>query len=105
MCQWALLGLIPLRGRLGSVLASWQEMNRELNHGQQNNRTFGGGSLFRGTFGNAPSLIDPKQTLRWTSQNTKGVIPKEKDPKLTAGIENIIEQQVVIAALQATNAE
>jgi hypothetical protein len=63
------------------------------------------GLPFRGTFGNAPSLIDPKQTLRWASQNTRGVIPKEKDPKLTAGIEKIVKLQVGIAAMQETNTE
>jgi hypothetical protein len=90
---------------MGSVLASWQEMNIGFNHGQQNNTKVGDGSLFRGTFGNAPSLIDPKQTLRWASQNTRGVIPKEKDRKLTAGIRNIVKLQVEIAALQETNTE
>jgi hypothetical protein len=53
--QQALLVLMPLRGRLGSVLASWQEMNIGFNHGQQNNTPVVGDSLFRGTFGNAPS--------------------------------------------------
>jgi hypothetical protein len=105
MSQWALLGLRPLRGRIGSVLASWQEINRVFNHGQKNNTAVRGDSLFRGTFGNTPSLIDPKKTLRWASQNTRGVIPKEKDPKLTAGIENIVKLQVIIAALQETNTE
>jgi hypothetical protein len=61
-------------------------MNKGFNNGRQNNTTVGGDSLFRGTFGNTPSLIDPKQTLRWASQNTRGIIPKDKDPKLTAGI-------------------
>jgi hypothetical protein len=43
--------------------------------------------------------------LRWVSQNTRGVTPKEKDPKLTAGIGNIVKLQVGIAALQEMNAE
>jgi hypothetical protein len=72
-------------------------MNRGFNRGQQNNTTVGGDSLFRGTIGNAPSLIDPKRTLRWASQNTRGLISKDKDPKLT------VKLQVVIVALQETN--
>jgi hypothetical protein len=96
---------MPLRGRVGSFLASCQEMNRGFNYGQQNNTTVGDDPIFRGAFGNAPSLIDPKRTLRWASQNTRGVIPKEKDPKLTEGIENIVKLQVGIASLQETNAE
>jgi hypothetical protein len=56
-------------------------------------------TLSRGTFGNAPSLIDPKRTLIRASQNTRGVIPKEKEPKLTAGIENIVKLQVGISVL------
>jgi hypothetical protein len=46
-----------------------------------------------------------KQTLRWASQNTRGAIPKEKDPKSTEGIENIVKLQAGIAALQETNTE
>jgi hypothetical protein len=80
-------------------------MNRGFNHGQHSHTTVGCDSIFRGTFGNAPSLIDPKQTLRWASQNTRGVIPKEKYPKLTAGIENIIKLQVAIVVRQEMNAE
>jgi hypothetical protein len=37
-------GLMPLRGRLGSVLAAWQEMNRGINHREQNNTAVGGDS-------------------------------------------------------------
>jgi hypothetical protein len=74
-------------------------MNIGFNHGQKNNTTVGGDSIFRGIFGNMPSLIYPKRTLRRSSHNTRGVISKEKEPKLTAGIENIVKLQVGIAAL------
>jgi hypothetical protein len=80
-------------------------MNRGFNHGQQQQKQ-SEGTLFLGElFGNTPSLIDTKKTLRWASQNTRGVITKEKDPNLTAGIENIIKLQVGIAALQEKNTE
>jgi hypothetical protein len=65
------VGVMSLRGRPGSVIASWQEMNRGFNHGQQNNTTVGGNSLFRGTFGNTQSLIDPAQTQMGISEHKR----------------------------------
>jgi hypothetical protein len=39
------------------------------------------------------------------SQNTRGIIQKGNDPKLRAGIENIVKLQAGIASLQETYAE
>jgi hypothetical protein len=38
-----------------------------------------------------PTRIDPKLTLHWASQNVRGIIPKEQDPKLAAGIETLMK--------------
>jgi hypothetical protein len=39
------------------------------------------------------------------SQNTRGIIPKESDPNLKVGIENIVKLQAGIASLKKNNAE
>jgi hypothetical protein len=63
----------------------------------------GGDSLFNNSWGNKPKIIDPKLTLRWASQNLRGIISKEKDPKLASGIENMMKLQVGIVSLTETN--
>jgi hypothetical protein len=56
-------------------------------------------------WGNKPKRIDRKLTLRWESQNVRGIIPKEQDPKLAAGIENLMKLQVRSEVITETNAE
>jgi hypothetical protein len=51
----------------------------------------GGDSLFNNSWGNKPKIVDPKLTLRWAFQNVRGIIPKEKDPTLASGIENLMK--------------
>jgi hypothetical protein len=65
--------------------------------------TVGGDSLFNNTWGSRPTWIDPRTTLGWASQNVRGIITKYKEPRLTAGIENLIKLQVGIVGLTETN--
>jgi hypothetical protein len=53
-----------------------------INRGEPNVKSVGRDSLFDNTWGNKPTRIDPKLTLRWASQNVRGIIPKEQYPKL-----------------------
>jgi hypothetical protein len=99
------MGLIPTRGRLSSVLTSQQETMSGLNRGVHTVMSVHRDSLFNNTWGNRPTLINPKTALRWASQNVRGIIPKYKDPKLAAGIENLIKLQAGIVGLTETNAE
>jgi hypothetical protein len=62
-------------------------------------------SLFKNSWGNKAKIIDPKLTLRWASQNIRGIIPKEQDPKLASGIENLMKLQVGIVGLTENNAK
>jgi hypothetical protein len=65
----------------------------------------GGYSLFNNSWGNKPHIIDPKLDLCWASQNIRGVIPKEQNPKLALVIETLMKIQVGIVGLIETKAE
>jgi hypothetical protein len=105
MSHHVALGLIPTRDRLASILTSWQDIRSGISRGAPNVTIVGGDSLFNNQWVNKPKIIDPKLTLRWASQNIRGIMPKEQDPKLASGIENLMKLQVGIIGLTETNAE
>jgi hypothetical protein len=105
MIHHAAMDLMPTRGRLLSILTAWQEMRSGLYGGELDVTRLGGDSLFHNTWGNIPMWTDLKNTLKWASQNVRSIIPKDKDPKLAAGIYNLIKLETWIVGLTVTNAE
>jgi hypothetical protein len=105
MSHHVAMGLRPTRGRLASIMTSRQEIRSGINREAPNDTRVGGDSLFNNAWGNRTTWIDPKTTLRWASQNVRGIIPKEQDPKLASWIENLIQLQAGSVGLVETNTE
>jgi hypothetical protein len=108
------MGLIPIRDRLSATVSACHDIIMELASYALGTITVGGDSLFIGAhevtdppgWGNRPAWIHPKLLLRCSSQNLQGIIPKEKDPQISSGTDNImIKLPMGIVGLTETNAD